>query len=106
MPPISTRSAPASVADESADGDAARAWRSLRRHLDARRRQLNDEVAHYPQPIARCDVQLSRLLEQRARLHRVLERAGAVGDPPDCDDDAEIALRANLAAAIARATRR
>src|SRR5206468_10810322 len=55
------------------------AWEALRRHLEARNRELNAEVAHYPTPIARCDVQLSKLLEQRARLYRELDGAASIG---------------------------
>src|SRR5437763_10925339 len=97
------------------------AWEALRRHLETRNRELNAEVVHYPTPIARCDVQLSKLLEQRARIYRELERIGEIGEPPandgiewlrkverfamftdrDCDDDGEIALRSRLKDAIA-----
>ena len=99
------------------------AWDALRRHLEARSRELNAEVAHYPTPIARCDVQLSKLLEQRARLYRELERAAPIGKvpsgegarsewldrielfvlspEPDYDDDEEIALRGDLKRALA-----
>src|SRR2546423_11850963 len=55
---------------------ALEAWHALRSHLDAKNREINDEVAHYPTPIARCDVQLSKLLEQRSRIYRELERMG------------------------------
>jgi len=100
---------------------ALEAWRALRRYLAAKNREINEEVVHYPTPIARCDVQLSKLLEQRARIYRELERIGEIGEPPanddiewlrkverfamftdrDCDDDGEIALRSRLKDAIA-----
>jgi hypothetical protein len=45
--------------------DAAAA---IRRYLARRRDALNDEVNRYPTPIARCDVQLTALLEARAEV--------------------------------------
>lgn len=45
--------------------------------LAARLREINDEIAHYPQPIARCDAQLGGLLEERTRLHAELEELQA-----------------------------
>ena len=36
--------------------------------LDARIAALSDEIRRYPTPIARCDEQLTELLERRARL--------------------------------------
>jgi len=50
----------------------------FRTHLVARMREINEEVAHYPRPIARCDVQLSKLLEERARLFQQMDRAAGV----------------------------
>ena len=104
------------------------AWETLCRHLEARNRELNAEVAHYPTPIARCDVQLSKLLEQRARLYRELEGAESIGALPpaggalarwldgvehfvlsaqaDCDDADELALLRDLKRAIASQRRR
>jgi chorismate mutase len=59
------------------------------RHLATRIREINDEVAHYPRPIARCDVQLSKLLEERARVYRQLNLAKEIGNPtPSGDEDA------------------
>jgi hypothetical protein len=125
VPHISTRSTTGNSNGKSGP-DAGRAWEALQRHLQTRIRALNDEVAHYPRPIARCDVQLSKLLEQRARLYRSLERIGAIGGAPptesvgawlrrvdefvrtpepECEDETEIALRADLAEATAAATR-
>lgn len=53
------------------------AWEALKRHLQFRREALAEEVRHYPTPIARCDEQLGKLLEQRAhtlnQLRRMLE---------------------------------
>jgi hypothetical protein len=48
---------------------------------------VSDEIRRYPTPIARCDEQLTELLERRARLHaekaRVAERAATPGCSPD-----------------------
>ena len=41
--------------------------------LLARLAEINEEIAHYPQPIARCDAQLGGLLEERLRLRAQLE---------------------------------
>ena len=41
---------------------------AIRDYLARRRDALNDEVSHYPTPIARCDVQLTALLEARAEV--------------------------------------
>ena len=43
--------------------------------LDAKIEQLSDEIRRYPTPIARCDEQLTELLQRRARL--LAEKAGA-----------------------------
>jgi hypothetical protein len=88
----------------------------------SRNREINAEVAHYPRPIARCDVQLSKLLEQRARIYRELTRIETIGDrpsasvgsddwkraverfisetEPDQEDEAEVFLRAELIRAL------
>jgi hypothetical protein len=44
-----------------------------RQELEARLAELSDEIRHYPTPIARCDVQLTELIERRARIVRQLE---------------------------------
>ena len=36
--------------------------------LRARRDELNAEIRNYPSPIARCDVQLGALIEERSRI--------------------------------------
>ena len=36
--------------------------------LQRRLAELNDEIRHYPTPIARCDEQLSGLIEERSRV--------------------------------------
>jgi chorismate mutase len=53
----------------------------LQRRID----ELSREIRAYPSPIARCDEQLSGLLEERARL---LARLAALGEDPGCGPDA------------------
>jgi hypothetical protein len=45
----------------------------IRDQLHAKLAEVNDEIRHYPQPIARCDVQLGGLHEERARLNEALQ---------------------------------
>lgn len=45
----------------------------MRRELEQRIAELSAEIRSYPGPIARCDVQLTALLEERARLMQQLE---------------------------------
>lgn len=52
----------------------------LTRRIDA----LSAEIRHYPTPIARCDEQLTQLLEERARL---LARLEALDAEPGCSPD-------------------
>ncbi len=40
----------------------------MRSELQQRIDQLSREIRHYPTPIARCDEQLSALIEERSRL--------------------------------------
>jgi len=53
--------------------------------LRARAAALAREVRDYPTPIARCDDQLTGLLERRARLYRALDDIDALpaGDAAD-----------------------
>jgi hypothetical protein len=44
----------------------------IRAYLDARRSALCAEIDHYPTPIARCDVQLTALIEARDVVMRLL----------------------------------
>ncbi len=46
----------------------------LREYLERQVELLNEEVRHYPTPIARCDDQLTGLLEQRASAAAQLQR--------------------------------
>ena len=45
--------------------------------LERRIAELSEEIRHYPTPIARCDEQLTDLIERRADLIEQLKRAGA-----------------------------
>jgi hypothetical protein len=49
-----------------------------RQLLLARLAEVNEEIANYPQPIARCDAQLGGLLEERLRLRAQLEESPPV----------------------------
>ena len=42
--------------------------------LQSRIDQLSDEIRRYPTPIARCDEQLTALIEERARLLHELQK--------------------------------
>jgi hypothetical protein len=44
----------------------------IRAYLERRRDALNDAVRRYPTPIARCDVQLTAILDTRAEVLRLL----------------------------------
>jgi hypothetical protein len=50
----------------------------LQRKID----QLSDEIRHYPTPIARCDEQLTALIEERAHLLQEISK------PSGCTPDA------------------
>src|SRR5215470_5708381 len=102
------------MADEVED-----AWVELRCCLESRSLELHDELRTYPTPIARCDEQLTRLIEQRdaafrrSRLAADLDasRASIAGEEwmarlrrfalsVDADDEAVLAARARLVAAM------
>ena len=51
--------------------------------LDATIESLSDEIRRYPTPIARCDEQLTELLERRARLLAEKGRTATPGCSPD-----------------------
>jgi hypothetical protein len=55
--------------------------------LDEEIAALSDEIRRYPTPIARCDVQLTELLERRARLFAEKERMSARIANPGCTPD-------------------
>jgi hypothetical protein len=77
---------------------------AVRAYLERRRAALNDEIRHYPTPIARCDVQLGALIDERDAVTRVLRepddaqvlRGFAAGTGWWSDAEAQ-ALRAALA---------
>jgi hypothetical protein len=94
-------------------------WTELKDHVAARFRTLSEEVRRYPTPIARCDDQLPKLLEQRGLARTELERVSALepiapgsGEAsidalerfldasPATDDVTEIELRARLKDAL------
>lgn len=49
----------------------------MRAELERRIAELSAEIRNYPGPIARCDEQLTALLEERARLLFELENTVA-----------------------------
>lgn len=49
---------------------------TLRASLEARRKQLDEEIRAYPTPIPRCDAQFNFLMEERSRIVRELEALG------------------------------
>jgi hypothetical protein len=55
--------------------------------LDARIAKLSDEIRRYPTPIARCDEQLTELLERRARLLAEKEGVAAGSTAGGCTLD-------------------
>ena len=80
--------------------------RAIRDYLARRRDALNAEVNGYPTPIARCDVQLTALLEARAEVLGLLRAdddalVSAFAAVAERYDDAE----ARRLLSVARATR-
>ena len=55
--------------------------------LDAKIARLSDEIRHYPTPIARCDEQLTGLIERRAALLAEKERATGRTTTPGCSPE-------------------
>jgi len=45
----------------------------MKRELEQRLAELSAEIRNYPTPIARCDEQLTALLEERSRILKLLE---------------------------------
>jgi len=59
-------------------------WDRLKRHLESKRRPIQEEIRRYPPPIPACDAHFNHLLEQRSLLSRELVRLEAAcrhGDP-------------------------
>jgi hypothetical protein len=63
----SPRAASATPATDDSIRDVAR----IRDDLARRWRDIDDEIRHYPTPIARCDVQLTALIEARDELRQL-----------------------------------
>ena len=55
--------------------------------LDAKIAAISNEIRRYPAPIARCDEQLTDLLERRARLFDEKRRATERANNPGCSPD-------------------
>ncbi len=55
--------------------DVDDAWAALRECLETRSREWHDELRTYPTPIARCDEQLTRVIEERDAAFRRLRLA-------------------------------
>ena len=51
----------------------------MRAELERRLAELNAEIRHYPTPIARCDLQLPALIEERAELMAKIESLNEQG---------------------------
>ena len=98
---------------------ATAVWAELRQHLEGRFQHFCSELRHYPTPIARCDDQLPKLIEQRDRARAELGRmraidaasAGSRAPPVEAierfldgatpaDDEIELDFRSRLKAAI------
>ena len=54
------------------DKDDLDALEHLRRHTDAARVRIHQEIAAYPAPIPACDAQFNYLLEQRSNISQQL----------------------------------
>lgn len=96
----------------------ARHWADLSAHLESRIAELSEEIRSYPTPIARCDEQLTGLIEKRGhaldqrKAMQAIESAGATrffdlakkfsDSHPPSDDPIESALLARLREALAR----
>ena len=57
----------------------------MRSELARRIAALSEEIRHYPTPIARCDLHLPALIEERALL---LSRLNSLEDDPVCSPQA------------------
>lgn len=49
-------------------------WKEIESYLEAQKRQIADEILHYPPPIPACDAQFNYLLEERARISQEINR--------------------------------
>ncbi len=57
----------------------------MRQALEKRLAELNAEIRAYPTPIARCDLQLPALLEERAGI---ISKLGCLTEEPTCSPEA------------------
>jgi chorismate mutase len=57
----------------------------MRQELQRRIAELSHEIRHYPTPIARCDLHLPALIEERARL---MDELAALGEHGSCSAEA------------------
>ena len=58
----------------------------MRAELEKRLAELSAEIRGYPTPIARCDLHLPALLEERARL---LAELNSLEEKPTCSPEAK-----------------
>jgi hypothetical protein len=65
------------------------AWVTIERRLIERRRAIARQIRTYPPPIAGCDQQFNKLLEDREAMSREIERLAQLRAGPG---DAAIAL--------------
>ena len=65
-------------ATDFATGPAGPAWAALVAWLERRGEHLREDVREYPTPIARCDVQLTKLLEHRGAVLAAIGRMNAL----------------------------
>lgn len=61
---------------------------SGRQFLERRLAELVEEIRNYPRPIARCDVQLTELLERRAEVLSQLKQATTQSPRGGCSAEA------------------
>jgi len=47
-------------------------WQTIREYLESKKYQISKAILHYPPPIPACDAQFNYLLEERARVGRLL----------------------------------
>jgi len=59
----------------------AATWLQLKDCLERQCAALSEEVRDYPTPIARCDEQLTRLIERRGRAFDALKRVADAAPP-------------------------
>jgi hypothetical protein len=111
-----SRASPDSVRDP-----VVAAWSELKIYIDRRSKELSEEVRNYPTPIARCDEQLTKLIDQRSgainEMKLLMEAAPTLSGPPGRrrlaaieaylmrprafpDDEMETALRSRLSAVL------